>query len=158
MCVPKGVTELLDGTFEECVALKDLSFAADSALARIDSRVFAKSGVTSLAAPSSLLDIGDEAFADCASLSAATLPARLKTIGRGCFARTGLAQLAVPPAVAELKDETFVDCAALTSVEFADDSQLERIGVKTFAGSGLEAFVAPVALRVLGYEAFRDCA
>ena len=137
MCVPKGVTELLDGAFEECAALKDLSFAADSALTRIGSRVFAKSGVTSLAVPGSLLDIGDEAFADCASLSAATLPAGLKTIGRGCFARTGLAQLAVPSAVAELKDETFADCAALKSVEFADDSQRERIGVKTFACSGL---------------------
>ena len=63
--VPAGLEEIGSYAFQNCVRLREISFANDSVLRRVDMGAFERSGLESFSAPKSLRVIGSGAFYRC---------------------------------------------------------------------------------------------
>ncbi len=83
--------------------------------------------------PSSLKTIGTEAFASCLKLDGITLPEGLETISTYAFSScSSLSSINIPSTVTEIGDYGFATCTALAEITFSENSQLEKIGGNAF--------------------------
>ena len=77
--------------------------------------------------------IGNNAFSNCATLTAITIPNSVTSIGGGAFAGdTSMTSVTIPNSVTSIGDHAFMDCTGLTSVSIP--SSVTRIGMNPFAG------------------------
>ena len=91
--IASHVTEIADNAFHQCTAVTAVDFSAARALTRINSSAF--DGMTALTTvdlrPSyQLLSIGIGAFQNCANLASLQLPSSVVAIGDRAFAQTAL--------------------------------------------------------------------
>lgn len=93
------------------------------------------SGIESVTAPASVVEIGTEAFGSCKCLKAVAF-------GEGSRLRM-------------IKDNAFWRCAALASINLPVG--LKSIGVRCFSESGLEEIALPASVREVGANAFDMC-
>eukprot|EP00580_Thalassiosira_gravida_P014698 CAMPEP_0201681380 /NCGR_PEP_ID=MMETSP0494-20130426/51078_1 /ASSEMBLY_ACC=CAM_ASM_000839 /TAXON_ID=420259 /ORGANISM="Thalassiosira gravida, Strain GMp14c1" /LENGTH=503 /DNA_ID=CAMNT_0048165121 /DNA_START=376 /DNA_END=1889 /DNA_ORIENTATION=- len=94
--LPEGLEEIGDETFYDCVSLEQINY------------------------PSSLIRIGEGAFAECHSLKDVTLPEGLEEIGEGAFATCeSLKCINCPSAVIKIGMYAFAMCTSLTNVTLA---------------------------------------
>ena len=93
--------------------------------------------------PATVEHIADSAFYRVQNMPEIfTIPANIKTIGKGVFAETfGRIDSSVNP----------------YQIEFAQNSQLLRIEDKTFFNAAISKVVFPNSLEAIGEEAFYDC-
>ena len=63
--VPAGMEEIGSYAFQNCVCLREISFAKDSVLRHVGMGAFERSGLESFSAPKSLRVIGSGAFYRC---------------------------------------------------------------------------------------------
>ena len=68
-----------------------------------------------------------------------------------------LESIVLPSTLRIIEAELFYGLESLKSVEFGEDSQLEKIKAWTFYNCGLESFIAPASLKKIGKNAFMDC-
>ena len=80
---------------------------------------------SSLVLPSSLLEIGEEAFRCDTSIETVVLPESLTAIGANAFSDSGLRQIVIPVSVANIADNAFDNCGGLEAV-VAFDSYAHR--------------------------------
>lgn len=107
--------------------------------------------------PSTLKNIGDEAFYGCARLTEIQLPRGLETIGASAFyACRRLSEIELPSTVISLAESTFEGCAELKSVTLPDRGLL-TIGKSAFRGTGVGEIIFPETLQTIGDYAFAGC-
>lgn len=105
--LPEGITSIGSYAFSSCVSLKNISIP--DGVTTIKDQAFYDSGLTSIALPNSVTDIGVMTFRDCKNLTSCDLGRGIKNIGKQCF----------------------MDCTALTSIKWSDC--LETIGSDCFS-------------------------
>lgn len=109
-------------------------------------------------APSSLMVIGDYAFAGCDSLERVTgLPQSLAVIGEGAFREcSGLREFEFPQGVRTVPRECFIRCKSLRKVKLHDGIT----EIKAFAFTqctSLRSISIPSGLEAVGLNAFALC-
>lgn len=103
--------------------------------------------------PTSVKEIGPDAFWNCKSLKRVMLASesRLEKIGVGSFYNTGIASIIVPKSVTLIGERAFGECRLLQSVVL--QGGLEHIGAQCFSGSGLYELVIPKTVKFIGKDA-----
>ena len=92
--IPKHVTKIPDGAFQECTALTTVSFAPNA----------------------SLSSIGNFAFVKTSALTAVELPAKVSQIGSSVFHFSGIQSAIIMSPVPYLQDKLFYGCTNLETV------------------------------------------
>ena len=114
--IPNSVTEIGDGAFTGCSSLRNFSnkFAsADGRCLIIDGELtaFAGDGLSNYTIPNSVTEIGNEAFANCSSLTSVTIPDSVTEIGEQAFYKcSSLTSITIPNSVTEIGDWAFGGC------------------------------------------------
>ena len=183
--IPAGVETIGIGAFAGCTALTELNFPTDSTLREVDYRAFYDlTSLTSLKLPASLRTIGDQAFTynlKGGNLTSLTLNDGLETIGVAAFMGLRVSELHIPASVKRIEGSAFGYGSAigslsawqplinLTTINFAENSQIEYIGKSAFAsnpGSTYESnltqlatvnFGNPVGPFEIGENVFENC-
>ena len=140
--------------FENCVELdcEGLGGANTNKLYSTANSAFKNTGFTSLSLPV-LSRIGDNAFADCKSLSAVELGPRTR-ISKGMFKNTPVNSLVIYSDT--VGDEAFLDCNRLTSVTFKNN--LTYLGASVFSGcTELSSVVFEGECEQIASKAFHKC-
>ena len=142
--------------FEGCSGLTSL--ALPSGLTEIGDFAFhGCSGLTSLTLPSGVTWIGYSAFYGCSGLTSLTLPSGVTWIGYSAFdGCSGLTSLTLPSGLTEIGNSVFYGCSSLTSLTLP--SGVTEIGYSAFHGcSGLTSLTLPSGVTEIGYSAFDGC-
>lgn len=107
--------------------------------------------------PDGVIEIGEAAFAGCASLKEITLPDSIQKIGKQIFYRsTALERIKLPPKIAEIPDEAFAHCTNLKTVEIPES--VRKIEKNAFYNcDSLEEIVIPNGTENIAREAFGKC-
>lgn len=102
--------------------------------------------------------IGDEAFYDCANLTAVVMPEGVTGIGANSFRScTGLTSIRIPEGVASIGEWAFGDCSSLATVTIPQS--MTAIGESAFYNcSSLSSIALPEAMTSIGGGAFYNCA
>ena len=124
-----------------------------------------KGGENTIAIPSTLngkpvVAIGDYAFANATnktSIISITVPANVKSIGRGAFnGCSSLMTVNIPADVTRIETETFLGCSALANISIPYG--VNYIGDRAFQGCAIISIVIPCSVTYIGSQAFRSCA
>ena len=104
-----------------------------------------------------VVEIADNAFANCARLNTFVIPEHVTTIGKRAFARCGnLVSVTVPDGVTGIGDHAFEYCENLTSVTIPP--RLKEISPFLFSQCGsLESIRFPDGITKIGKSSFSDC-
>ena len=126
---------------------------------RIETYAFRESAVEEVILPEGLLDIGLQAFEDCASLKKINLPEGLLDIGMGAFLRcSALEELVFPSTLRSIGMSAFQKCASLEEVVLPEGLLYLQSGA--FLGcTGLRKVVLPstLQLRLTDSSLFQNC-
>ena len=105
----------------------------------------------------SIIEIGECAFFDCASLKSITIPESVTSIGRWAFCScTSLTSIIIPESVTEIESAAFGSCTSLISVTIPDS--IAEIGECAFSGcTSLTSVIIPESVTKIGEQAFSGC-
>lgn len=114
-------------------------------------------GGTNTVIPSSVTDIGQDAFYGCTALTSITIPSSVTDISSGAFSEcTSLASVTIPGSVTNIGGFAFRDCTSLTSITILDG--VTSIDYYAFDGcSSLASITIPKSVTSIGTHAFRGC-
>ncbi len=157
LCIPKTV---IDFSLRNNVTLQKITFEADSVLINIGDQAFSGcSSLTSITIPDGVTSIGYFSFSGCSSLTGITIPDRVTDIGDDAFSDcSSLMSITIPDSVTDIGVAAFFNCSSLTSIDFGDNSQLTNIGDWAFAGcDSLMSIAIPDGVKSIGYSAFSVC-
>lgn len=112
--------------------------------------------LTAVTLPSTLTELGDQAFANCVKLTSAVVPEGVETVGSAFWGCSALETVTLPSTLKTLKGSTFYNCKALASVNLPEG--LETIGGMAFSSCGaLTTLSLPSTLTTIGMMAFDSC-
>ncbi len=102
-------------------------------------------------------EIGENAFADCSTLTSISLPDGLISIGEGAFGNClSLTSIEIPNTVTNIGGYAFYGCSSLGSVIIPDD--VTSIGESAFYGcTSLNSVQIPDSVECIGDYAFYGC-
>lgn len=108
----------------------------------------------------SVVEISDEAFKNCTSITSVTFPATIEKIGVYAFAGClSLETVAIPANVEVVAEGAFTGCTSLKTVTLATDTKMTKIAKNTFNGCvALESFATAGAIKTIEAGAFFGCA
>ncbi len=137
---------------------------------------------TSVTIPLTVTSIGNDAFANCTSLTTVTFgddsdeqqgqttslrlkgegtegTSQLLTIGNSAFnGDVALAEITIPASVVSIGNDAFAGCVKLATVEFEEGSACESIGASAFNGcSSLASFAFPAGVTVVSNDVLSGC-
>ena len=98
---------------------------------KIDVGCFRSTDVETVILPSSLKEIGCEAFRWCKNLKEIILPEGLEVIGIGCFRDTAIKEITIPRSVKRIENYAFSG--------YIDENQYNRNLEKVVLQEGLES-------------------
>ena len=156
-CVRLGpqVTRINDGAFSCCKLIK---VQLNEGLQIIGEGAFRGClALRSLSLPSTVMELGNEAFYCCEKLSEAHLNEGLRVVGELAFyGCTALRSITIPSTVTELGDDVFFNCSNLAKVQLNEG--LLTIGACTFLDcTSLQNVTLPSTVMELGAGAFHEC-
>lgn len=101
--------------------------------------------------------VGDGAFEELSSedIVSITLPAGIVNIGENAFANCADIVITVKGALTYVGERAFVGCNKLTEVMLGDG--LEHIFAETFLECGIKKIIFPNSLKTIGNDAFKRC-
>ena len=101
--------------------------------------------------------IGDNAFYDCSSLTAITIPVSVTNIGNSAFSGCrSLLSINIPETVVSLENYVFQNCVSLKSLDI--HKNVVNIGSGTFSGcSSITSIYIPKSVMSIGNNAFDGC-
>ena len=104
-----------------------------------------------------VINIGDEAFYDCTSLTAVVIPEGVTGIGASSFRQcTGLTSIHIPEGVLSLGEWAFGDCSSLATVTIPQS--VTAIGEGAFYNcNNLSSVTIPQSVVSIGSGAFNGC-
>ncbi|MCH5214172.1 MAG: leucine-rich repeat domain-containing protein [Muribaculaceae bacterium] len=130
LTIPESVTKIGEVAFIGCEGLQSINVApGNSNYCSVDGVLFSADKKQLLAfpaavggdytIPSSVTEIGIEAFAFATGLKSVTFPNSLRTIGMQAFYECwGLENIEIPAKVTEIGDYAFYECKSLKSITF----------------------------------------
>ena len=153
--VEEGVTSIGDNAFGNSNS-EMASVTIPSSVKTIGISAFRGCGeLTEVQIPEGVVEIREQAFADCMGLASITLPDSLITIGDGAFfSAWALEKLVIPDGVVRIGKWAFQNCARLAELTLG--TSLEEIGESAFQWCALKELKLPDSLKALGDYAFRD--
>lgn len=102
--------------------------------------------------------IAEGAFKDRSDIRSVHLPTSLEEIGKEAFARSGITDVFVPASVTTVEEGAFESCGALQTAQFAAETSLPRLAPRTFANcTALQTVEVPASASTIGEDAFRGC-
>lgn len=103
-------------------------------------------GVQTIKLPSSLSEIGWEAFRDCADLTRISIPNGVKTIGSGAFREcTNLGRMDLPDSVECIESGAFSGCESLKVIKLSNN--LQTLGAGVFTNTDIREITIPNSLK-----------
>jgi BspA type Leucine rich repeat region (6 copies) len=137
-------------------ALTPPSYSIPSTVKTIGFGAFQSSKLTSVAIPSGVTRLLDDAFHGCALLTSISIPEGVTEVGSfAFFGCSRLAQVDIPDSVHEIASYQFYQCGKLTDVSLPPS--ITSIGYYSFAGTGLGSVVLPEGVVTVGPLAFSGC-
>lgn len=113
-------------------------------------------GFKKIVLPSTIVEIGEEAFYCCGYLTTCDIPGNVRTIGKKAFYGTRITSLNVPGSCTTIGEDAF-QCSWLTTVNFADSSTPLTIKDGAFYAAGLTKLTLPARLTTMEANAFASC-
>ena len=137
--IPPSVTRIGDGAFEKWT--KIIVAAGNPAYSSQDGGLFNEDKTTLIrycseeneeyVIPSSVLNVGDDAFSGCSNLKSVSIPSSVTSIGDRAFSGcVGLENVEIPNSVTSIGVAAFIDCSNLTSITIPDS--VMTIGFRAF--------------------------
>lgn len=128
--LPDSLSSISEYLLSDCTALKNVKIPLS--INCIESQAFARTGLKDIRIPSSVREIGEGAFAGCASLGSVVLPSGLTRIESwalgGC---PNLRSVYIPASVKEIVKEAFSGCTNLKDVYYAGTaSQWDQVVIR----------------------------
>jgi hypothetical protein len=150
----------------------------------IGDKAFADKSITSVTIPSSVKNIGDEAFYRCTGLSSIIIPNGVTSIGVMAFALSSLTNITIPDSVTNMGGSAFRSCSSLTNAIIGNGitsidnyeynhlnnwgafeycksltsvtigNSVNSIGYKAFSGTSLTSVIIPSSVTSIEREAF----
>ncbi len=179
LTIPDSVTGIGWGAFSGCTGLSYVKIPA-CVVDRGFANVFGPGLAARVEVSEGVARLGDNAFADCASLVEVVLPPGLAEVGEGAFRGcAGLRRATLPAAVLErgvaavfgsssltnaalaadvrrIPASAFEGCPSLTSLDVPDG--VSSVGARAFAGcAALEGLPLPASVAHVGASAFEGC-
>ena len=109
--------------------------------------------LTSVSLPSTLINLNDSSFEECAALEEIVIPNSVTRIGDEAFQNcTSLRTINIPNGITLINDESFMGCASLKTIALPEG--ITRICEQAFLLSGLESIELPTTLTSIGGVAF----
>lgn len=156
LVIPEGVTKVNDRAFFRVKGISSL--ALPNSLREVGFESFAYLDLVSLDIPGTLETIGVGAFSEMGNLANLKLNEGIKTIGNMAFQScTSLLNVIIPNSVTTLGDAAFYGCSSLTTVQLPKNS-LTTISWHTFRECGLKHITIPSSIKEIEGSAFKDCA
>lgn len=151
-----GITELSEGQFEQCTALKKC--VLPDGLISIGSSAFSGcSSLTDIVFPDTVEIINEWAFYECKSLKTAELPPQLTALHKSAFSRCEtLEQITLPDTLTEIGPWAFSNCEKLQKIDIP--ARITRISESTFSFcKELQEVHLPPQLTAIEDTAFLYC-
>ena len=132
--LPKTLTTLSEGAFQQCPKLKTVVFS------------------------SSLKTISKNAFRQDGKLTTLSKfnKTKVATIGVDAFAETGITSITAPKTLKTIGEEAFAATKSLKSVKGLAGSKLQKIEQAAFYQSAVTSLSLPASCKSIGYAAFAD--
>ena len=114
--------------------------------------------LTSIILSNSVTSIGEDAFRCCTGLTSIDIPNSVTNVGVGAFCGCiELKSIEIPNSVTVINSQAFLNCTGLTSIE--TPNSLKSIGDMAFGYcTGLTSIKIPNSVTSIGDLAFQDCA
>lgn len=136
------------------VAATDI--AVPEGVEKIGRAFYGFKAMTNVTLPSTLKELGDQAFANCTKLTSVTIPGTVEKIGSSFWSCEGLTEISIPASVKTLAGSTFYGCKNLKTVALSEG--LETIGKMTFSGcKAIEEITIPATVTSIQLMAFYGC-
>lgn len=166
--IPAGVSSIDTGVFNRCAKLKGIRVDKNNAHYQdIDGVLFTKDGTVlkqypltktgAYTIPSSVVEVEDYAFYECAGLTGIEIPSGVSSIGFAAFFDcTGLTKITLPPNLTEIQDSSFQECEGLTELVIPEG--IRKIGYLSFSACyGLKTVTIPASVTEIDHYAFQAC-
>lgn len=129
--IPNTVVKIDMFAFMECSGLTSITIP--SSVLRIGDSAFAMSDLKSIDIPNSVTYIGQKAFAGCYNLSNIIIPNSITTVEANSFyGCNNLTNITIPNSVTRIERSAFGDCPNLSNVTVAWTTPLSDIGSDPF--------------------------
>ena len=154
--IPEGVTVIPATCFYECLSLESITLP--STIKQIGGNAFAIcSALTSIDIPEGVTVIPTECFWGCSSLESITLPSTIKQIGEKAFSNcSALTSIDIPEGVTIIPRLCFGGCSSLESITLP--STIKQIGEKAFSNcSALTSIDIPEGVTIIPRLCFDEC-
>jgi len=133
------------------------SVTIPSSVTNIGYQAFGFSGITNIVVPSSVKKIGGYVFAGCSSLRSATLSTNISEISEAMFYDcTNLQAIQIPLSVTNIANNAFMRCSSLTNIVLPQN--LQSISYLAFMrATNLKTIHFPDSLKTIRFYAFQYC-
>ena len=117
--------------------------------------LYGATALTSVELPDTLTEINSNAFVECTSLEAITLPGSLVKLGWKAFYGSGLKEIEIPASVTNMGTWVFAECRDMERVTIAFG--MWTLGERAFSGCRKLTEVSYPAGMSFGKNAFHNC-
>ena len=165
--IPASVYNIGNYAFYSMSSLKAINVASDNYVySSADGVLFNKDQSTLITCPaaksgdytvpSTVTQIFEAAFCNCAQLTGVTLPSNLVVLDRQAFGWcTALTSIEIPGTVETVSDQAFINCSNLSTVTLNEG--IKEIGDKAFRDCAMSTLVLPASLTTIKANAFMSC-